>query len=212
MYRASEVEIIGLLEAEFAKLDAQLQEADSPLNEHLSGYSVEERDTIKKGYRKWRDNIKFTESFPREVAQLPAVVVEETEQSETEQHLGQMGDVGEVAGKGVEELTLAYTFHRSARIEVVTHNKDATKHLTVLLRFILLSGRIEFDSRGMRSQRLQAVNGITREVNEFPEEAFVRTIMFGFTLEEEIKARTNVPVITEIDVEAEGRPQELEVA
>ena len=209
MYRASEVEVIGLLEAEFAKLDAQLQEADSPLNEHLSGYSVEERDTIKKGYRKWRENIKFTEAFPREIAQLPAVVVEETEQAETEQHLGQMGDVGEDPGKGVEILTLAYTFRRTARIEIVAHNKDETKHLTVLLRFILLSGRTEFDSRGMRSQRLQAVNGITREVSDFPEEAFVRTIMFGFTLEEEIKVKTKVPVITEIDVECDGDVQEV---
>lgn len=209
MYRATEVEVIRLLETEFPKLDAQLQDPTSTLNEHLSGYSAKERDTIKKGYRKALENIKFTEAFPREAAQLPAIVVEETEQAETEQHLGQMGDVGEDPGKGVEVLTLAYTFHRTARIEIVTHNKDEAKHLSVLIRFILLSGRIEFDSRGMRSQRLQAINGITREVGEFPEETFVRTIMFGFTLEEEIKARTQAPVIVDIDVEAEGRAREV---
>jgi hypothetical protein len=209
VYRASEVEVLGVLESEFPKLDAQLQDPDSPLNDHLSGYSAEERDTIKKGVRKWSENIKFSEAFPRENAQLPAVIVEEREQTETEQHLGTMGDVSELEGKGVEVFIGAFTFRRTVGIEIVAHNKDEAKHLTVLIRFIMLSNRIAFDALGMRNQRLQTINGITREVSDFPEEAFVRTIMFGFTLDEEIKVETQVPVITDIDVECEGSTQEV---
>lgn len=200
MYQPSEVDILDLLVAEFPKLDAQFQDPDSPLNEHLSGYSATEKDDIKKEYRKVKQHRGiFTEAFPRGPANLPAVVVEERDQSETEQFLGTMGDLEEDEGAGKVSLTSQFVFRKTVGVEIVTKNKDATKHLTVLIRFLFLVNRLTFEGKGMRQQRIQAVNGITREVTEFPEEAFVRTIIFSFVTDEEVKSITQVPVITDIE-------------
>lgn len=198
MYRPSEVLLLDMLEAEFPKLDAQLQNPDSPLNEHLSGYSDTEKDTIKKEYRKARESLKFTEAFPREAANLPVVVVEEREQTETEQGLGTMGDSTEIDAEGKEVLESQFVFRKTVGIEIVAKNKDAVKHLTVLIRFMFLIRRLTFEGLGMRMQRVQQVSGLTREVGEFPEEAFVRTILFTYTTDEFVKVLSDVPVITKV--------------
>lgn len=200
MYQPSEVDIIGLLETEFPKLDDQLKDPDSPLNEYLSGYSATEKDNIKKEYRKVKQHRGiFMESFPHEPANLPAIVVEERDQTETEHFLGTMGDIEEDEGTGKVKLTSQFVFRKTVAIEVVTKNKDATKHLTVLIKWLFLVHRLTFEAKGMRQQRIQAVNGITREVTGFPEEAFVRTIIFSFTTDEEVQSITEVPVITALE-------------
>lgn len=204
MYIPSEEILINLIKSEWEALKDQLVDPESPINEWLSGYPAEEIKDIKKEYLKAAETIVFLEAFPREPVELPSVIVEENQQPETEQYLGATSDIEYLEGEGTEIHTLAFRFQRVTTIEIVSDNKDLTKHLTVLIRFILLKNRHALETNGganILKQRLQQINGVTREPSPFPVEAFVRTILFSFEADETIKLLTKGIDITAVDAE-----------
>ena len=199
MYHTPEAVLIPILKREWDALKAKFADPSDPIHAYLG---LPETDDIRKEYAEDRKRMRFVESWPNDPAKMPVVVVEEREHSETTQYEGHGYDQTEDAG--AQQLTeeSRFSFRRTVSIEILTKNKDVAEHYMILMRLILLNARTELDNglNGIRNQRVQGVMGIVRDIKDFPEDVWGRTIMFSYEHDEVIQTVRPIPTIQEFEL------------
>jgi hypothetical protein len=199
MYHSPESIIIPILVREWGALKAKFANPADPINAYLG---LPEVDDIRKAYAEDQKAMQFVEGWPGVPAKMPVMVVEEREQSENEQFLGHGLD--HIEDAGAQKLTerSMFSFRRTVSIEVLSKNKNTTEYYAILARLFLLSARSELDSdsNNFRKQRIQALAGIVREVPDFPEDVFGRTILFSYDHDEAIEVVRDIPTIQKFDI------------
>ena len=199
MYHSPESIILPILKREWDALKARFADPADPIHAYLG---LPETDDIRKSYAEDRTKMRFVEGWPNDPAKMPAMVVEEREQSENEQYLGHGLDIIEDAEAQKITEQSRFSFRRTVSIEILSKNKNTTEYYAILARLFLLSARTELDNgpNDFRKQRIQAMVGIVRDIPDFPEDVFGRTILFSYDHDETIELVRDIPTIQEFDI------------
>lgn len=208
MYQPSLRIIRTVVENGWNALSDDFKADKSGITEYLSGFDAKKRKNIEQTYFKVRaGGMEFTEELPREDAKLPAYVFIEQSDSEPGQFLGSGFDEQDIGG-GEAAQTKRFIFDRVIFIETWTQHKEAADDLAMLLRYVMLTNRITMDIEpiSFRNQRITQTNRIMRELGDnYPAEAYVRTLVFAFRYDEIIENIISPGVITDIDIVVEGQ-------
>lgn len=199
MYHSPESVILPILVREWGALQARFADPADPIHAYLG---LPETDDIRKSYAEDRTKMRFVEGWPNDPAKMPAIIVEEREQSENEQFLGHgLDHIEDAEAQKLTERS-TFSFRRTVSIEVLSKNKNATEYYAILARLFLLSARTELDvdPNYFRKQRIQAMIGIARDIPDFPEDVFGRTILFSYDHDETVELVRNIPTIQEFDI------------